>query len=72
MWQTHRGADACVFAEPNTLILIKTHFATGWQRPIGCLIFIGHFPEKSPILSGSFAKHDLQLEASYESSPLAI
>jgi len=31
--------------------------------------FIGHFPQKNPILSGSFAKIDLQLKASYGSSP---
>jgi len=34
---------------------------TGWPRPIGCLILIDHFPQKSPIISGSFAKRDLQL-----------
>jgi len=45
-------------------------YITEWWRPIGCLIFIGHFLQKSPIIRGSFAKNVLQIQASYGSSPL--
>ena len=41
----------------------------GWRRVIGCFIFIPHIPHTSPIIGVSFAKNDLHLKASYESSP---
>ena len=33
---------------------------TGWRRRIGCLLCIGHFPQKSPTIIGSFPNNDLR------------
>jgi len=42
----------------------NTTLSTGWRRSIRCRVFTGHFLQKSPMIRGSFAKSDLQLEAS--------
>jgi len=40
---------------------------TGWPRCTGYLLFLGQFPQKSPMLSGSLAERKLEVETSYAS-----
>ena len=47
--------SSSVFLYCDSLCVFRI-FAIGWRRPMGCLIFIGHFPQKSPIVSGSLWK----------------
>jgi len=49
-------------------LYVKLQVATGRPTLIGSLIFIGDFPQKWPIFSGSFVENDLRLMGSYESS----
>jgi len=59
-----------VFVNISTNIHVHcVRINTGWRRCMGCLIFMGLFPQKNPVNSGSFADRDLRLKACYSSSP---
>ena len=63
---THCDMSLHNVATPHQLLWAETLITCG--RVIGCLIFMCHFPPKSPTISASSAKNDLQLKASYGSS----
>ena len=68
MCSTRKGiCTVYIYTKPLRVLYILC--IVWWRRVIGCLIITGHFPQKSPIISENCAEIDLQLKASYASSP---
>ena len=53
----------------DSLVSVTWLPGAGRRRRIGCLILIGHFPQKSPRINGAFAERDRQLKKSNASLP---
>jgi len=47
--------------QPYSGFLLESLLVTWWRRVIAWLIYMGYFSQKSPIISGSYAKRDLQV-----------
>ena len=61
---------ACTFCIHTRIYLdLYEYTPTLWRGCIGCLFCVGHVPQKSPIIRGSFAERDLHLKASFASLP---
>jgi len=56
------------FAVPHHIQLC----ITGWRRAVGCLIYTSHVPQKSPIISGSFAENDLLYPITFSCASQAV
>jgi len=73
IWVTNERPFDSIFICDTCLVRRLMHFMspqdTGWQRLIGCPIFVGHFPQNSPIISGWYEESDPQDKASCGSSP---
>ena len=55
---------------PILCIYIHLSNRSPWpNKKWDALFLTGHFPQKSPVIRVSFAERDLQLKASYASSP---
>jgi len=60
--------SVCVYIRKLKTTAI-VYISTGCRRPTGCLIFSSHFPQKRPIISGSFAKTDSHENSNKSSQP---
>jgi len=52
-------------SEKGGAVLLICRLLQRWRRCTGCHVFTLYFKQKSRIISGSFAKNDLPLKASY-------
>jgi len=68
-WHTYRIRWSLYTLSYSSLPAETPTSNTGWREVIGRLVFVGHFPKKSPVIGGSFTNSDLQLKTSYGSSP---